>query len=486
MYGIGIGVGLAGCGTSQQQEDETVATQGGTRSERKQLVPGDPSVIVWKDVDGTIRARANQDEINAGTKPAAVIQSGLNRAASESGLGSVEVIGDFRLSKKIELPSRTALDLTRSKLAITTNDPVLSIGEATNSTVIGGTLDGSAQKDGEKYLSVIALNDANNVTISNTEVKRGGYYGVNIYECNDCLFWRVRSHDNYRHGFHPGSDTAGRGGRNWLVQCLASNNGVDGISDRGTTVRGERVHNIHANCLCQNNSRHGFLFAGGVATDNATTTYNIIGCRAFKNKYNGFNFRDCRASAVNLTAETNGRSGIEFEGANSISLLNPRIQGHAAPSGIGIKIARRDSFTPDNIVVYGGESRNNEYNIALTNITSTGPITLRDIDARGAEKATIALSEDQTDEAVTIRNVAGYPTTNRGRQVKDGDGRTTTFRWSHGLAARPDTVSVTPRTLPASDSFAVTTNDTSVLVKYRQAPSKGERNLQWWWQARTH
>jgi len=319
-----------------------------------------------------------------------------------------------------------------------------------------------------------------------SEVQNGGYYGINIYQCNGCLFWRVRSHDNYRHGFHPGSDTAGWGYRNSLVQCLADGNGVDGISERGTTIQGEQLHNTYMNILCHNNGRNGFIFAGGKPTSNPTTTYDVINCRAFENERHGISFIHSKVSAVNIVSKENKEYGVAFDGGNDISLVNPRIRGHTSPSGIGAAITRYESVGADRIVIYGGEVRDSTYNIALRSAVNTGTITLRDIDARGAGETAIVLPEDQAREAMTIRNVAGYPTTNGGAHARSNDGQTTTFRWPHELATIPDTVSVTPKNLPASKPFTVEADNTEIIVRYQQAPSEGEEKLEWWWRARSH
>jgi hypothetical protein len=357
------------------------------------------------------------------------------------------------------------------------------VNRIANAAILGGIFDGSGQPDGKQYLGVIALNGADNVVVDSCEVRNGGYYGVNLYECNNCVLRGVRSNNNFRHGIHPGSDTADRGYFNWLIQCVTDNNGVDGVNDRGTTVSGESLNNAFYNCLSRNNGRSGFILDGGVEANNVATRYDVIGCRSYQNQSHGIQFTNCRASAVNVVTQSNGKSGILLEGGVRASVLNPRTTDHSGPNVAGITIRNSNEVSPKHVVIYGGESTNNSHNIRVDVESDAGPLTIRDVDIRGASERPIVF-DDSYPSDLTISDTPGYRTTNRGTKSRSGDGSTTTFRWPHYLALQPNFVSVTPATPAARGSFSTSFEGDDIVVSYQNPPPEGDENLQWWWEAR--
>ncbi|WP_224270048.1 right-handed parallel beta-helix repeat-containing protein [Haloprofundus salinisoli] len=474
--------GLAGCLGLFDSED----SQGGGQTPTGNEV-GDtpPSIIVWQDGEGIVRAETGNGPIESGRRPAAVIQAALDASAQQAGIQSVEVVGNYVLSRPVNLQERTVLNLRNARLTVGGNYAAISVNGISQAAIVGGLLDGSSQSDGEQYLGVLSLSNADQVVVDGTEVQNGGYYGVNLYECNDCVLNGIRAHDNFRHGIHPGTDTEGRGYFNWLTHCITDNNGVDGVNDRGTTVPGESLDNAFYNCLSRDNGRSGFILDGGVGADDVAARFDVVGCRAFQNGSHGIQLTNCRVSAVNVITRSNGQSGLLLNGGVQASVLNPRSSDHSGPNAGGITIRNSDSAAPRHVVVYGGESTNNSHNVRIASGSNAGPITLRDIDLREAETRPLWLGEDVPTE-LTVSNVSGYRTTNRGDQTASGDGSTSTFRWVHGLAAPPRSVSVTPASAAAAGPFSVTNDGGAIEVTYRTPPEQGDGNLQWWWSAHAY
>ncbi|QCJ47410.1 right-handed parallel beta-helix repeat-containing protein [Haloprofundus sp. MHR1] len=444
-----------------------------------------PSIVVWEDREGIVRAETENGPIESGRRPAAVIQAALDVSAQQAGIQNVEVVGNYTVSRPVHLQERTVLNLRNARLTAGGNHAVISVNSISQAAVVGGLLDGDNQSDGEQYLGVLALNNADQVVVDGTEVQNGGYYGVNLYECNDCVLNGIRAHDNFRHGIHPGADTEGRGYFNWLTHCITDNNGVDGVNDRGTTVPGESLDNAFYNCLSRNNGRSGFILDGGVGADEVAARFDVVGCRAYRNGSHGIQLTNCRVSAVNVVTRSNGQSGLLLNGGVQASILNPRSDDHSGPNAGGITIRSSDSAAPRHVVVYGGASTNNSHNVRIASGSNTGPITLRDIDLRGAERRPLWLGEDAPPE-LTVSNASGYRTTNRGDQTESGDGSASTFRWEHGLAEQPRSVSVTPATPAAAGPFSVTHDGDAIEVTYRTAPEQGDDNLRWWWSANAY
>ncbi|KTG11005.1 hypothetical protein AUR64_07510 [Haloprofundus marisrubri] len=474
-------VGLAGC----------YALFGGDEPENGQTPTGNevgempPSIIVWQDGDGVVRAETGGGAIESGRQPATVIQAALDASAQQAGIQSVEVVGSYSLSQPVSLREQTVLNLRNARLSAGGDYAAVLVNDASEAAIVGGLLDGSEQTDGEQYLAVLTLSNSDGIIVDGTEVQNGGYYGVDLYECNDCVLNGIRSHDNFRHGIHPGTDTEGRGYFNWLGHCITNNNGVDGINDRGTTVEGESLDNAFYNCLSRNNGRSGFIIDGGIESNDAAARFDVVGCRAYENQNYGIQFVDCRVSAVNVVARANGRSGILLDGGVRASILNPRSDGHSGPNAGGVTIRDEDSSSPRHVVLYGGELTDNSYSVRIAAGADAGPITIRDVDLRNAGTQPLWFREDPPPE-LTVSNAAGYRTTNRGNQTQSGDGSTTTFRWQHGLAAPPQSVSVTAASDAAAGPFSVAQDGDAIEVSYQSAPEGGDGNLQWWWSANAY
>lgn len=469
----GVGT-LSGCNLLQTETEES-GTEGGSDLPRERT----PSAIVWGDSDGTVHVLPQGGEERTSDDPTEAIQSALD---SETG-GSdqrwvVEVDGAFEISSGIEVPSGSVLDLRSAVLAATGDHAVLSLRDVSDAAVVGGILDGSGQPEGSEYRSVLALNRAKRVTVTGTEVRNGGYYGVNVYQCNNCTFHDVRAHHNQFTGIHPGTDEEGWGLDNSFVGCSAHDNGNNGISDRGTTVP-QNLHNSYLNCYGWNNSGNGLLFGNGTDSGGMNTTHHVVECRSFENDDDGIQIDNANAAITNPSAEENGASGILLRNAGDVTILNPSVRNN---DGNGIEMRTENESVRPHVVVYGGTSTGNSDNLSVQSANQDTHIAFRDVDARGATDENVSF-ENRPPNNVTIDNVVGFRTEASGTKSREpGDSRS--FEWEHGLATSPETISVQPKNAVSMGDFRVDADENTVTVTYAEPPASGDGGeLTWWWRA---
>ena len=84
---------------------------------------------------------------------------------------------------------------------------------------------------------------------------------------------------------------------------------------------------------------------------------------------------------------------------------------------------------------------------------------------------------------VYFENSWNYITKNSGKATFSGDGTTTQFKISHGLASTPSKVLVTPGSSDAKGTFYVTADATYIYVNYTTAPPAGTNNIDLYWYA---
>jgi parallel beta-helix repeat protein len=205
------------------------------------------------------------------------------------------------------------------------------------------TVDGDDQSDGQAYLCCIGVVDCDYALLENIEVKNAGYYGMNIHQVNHSSFQNIYAHDNYRHGLHPGSDTAGRNKWNTYRDIYAWDNEVNGFDDRGNSVANEESHNVYDNLVCWDNGDYGIamqMFNGG-SLINSSTFNNVTGnyfhtikdftienCSANSNSQRGIYLYNCENVTLsnvitknNSTSNTDGDPGIHIVNCPSVKLL---------------------------------------------------------------------------------------------------------------------------------------------------------------------
>ena len=201
-------------------------------------------------------------------------------------------------------------------------------------TLKGFTIDGDSQTDGEQYLSPIGIGYCDYALVEDIEVKNAGYYGINIYQVNHSLFQNIYAHDNYRHGLHPGSDSAGRNKYNTYRDICAWNNGMDGFSDRGSTVDyTTEFHNVWDNIQCWDNGRYGIDIdsqKGGVLSNSITSGNLLSGI--YLSLVEDISVNNCLST---LNGITNENPGIWLKTAKNVNLVNVIVKNNY--SGIEIR-----------------------------------------------------------------------------------------------------------------------------------------------------
>ena len=198
------------------------------------------------------------------------------------------------------------------------------------------TIDGDAQTDGQQYLTCILIAGSDYVSLEDIEVKNAGYYGINLYQDNHLLCQNIYAHDNYRHGLHPGSDTAGRNKYNTYRDIYAWDNGINGFDDRGISIDPtEETNNVFDNIHCWDNGEYGIAMTeqSGVILSNSTVSgngksgmwlstlhnFNISNCSATLNNELGIYLRNSKnVNLTNVIVKNNNISDTDYIGGTKI------------------------------------------------------------------------------------------------------------------------------------------------------------------------
>jgi hypothetical protein len=225
--------------------------------------------------------------------------------------------GYYTLSTEVEINKKVNIvGEGRSKAIIKTTSTNGIVVYHDNCTLKGFTIDGDSQVDGTKYLSLIVLVNCDYVVLEDIEVKNAGYYGIDIFQVNYSLFQNIHSHDNYRHGLHPGTDTTGRNKYNIYRDIYAYNNGNCGFNDRGNENNpDEECFNTYDGLNCWDNDFSGIVICyqrGGVLS-NSSTSGNERGIYLIDIK--DFNIHDCSTTL-------NGEEGLDIELSKNVSFTN--------------------------------------------------------------------------------------------------------------------------------------------------------------------
>jgi hypothetical protein len=195
----------------------------------------------------------------------------------------------------------------------------------------GFTIDGDSQTDGTQYLSCISISNCDYISLEDIEVKNAGYYGVEPYQVNYSLFQNIYAHDNFRHGLHPGSDTTGRNKYNTYRNIYAWDNGVDGFSDRGSTIDPDtQFNNVFDNLQCWDNGRFGIDIdnqRGGVLSNSFTTGNEEHGIWLYN--VEDFNIHDCYI-------DLSGKEGLYIELLKNVTFTNVIVKNNNISDTDGI------------------------------------------------------------------------------------------------------------------------------------------------------
>jgi hypothetical protein len=225
--------------------------------------------------------------------------------------------GYYTLSTEVEINKKVNIvGEVRNKAIIKTASTNGIVVYHDNCTLKGFTIDGDSQVDGTKYLSLIVLVNCDYAVLEDIEVKNAGYYGIDIFQVNYSLFQNIHSHDNYRHGLHPGTDTTGRNKYNIYRDIYAYNNGNCGFNDRGNENNpDEECFNTYDGLNCWDNDFSGIVICyqrGGVLS-NSSASGNERGIYLLG--VGDFNVHDCSTTL-------NGEEGLDIELSKNVNFTN--------------------------------------------------------------------------------------------------------------------------------------------------------------------
>lgn len=399
-------------------------------------------IVYIDDGDGKVKVKSEIDGIIdfTGTDAARVINTTLNNlTVGRLWKEKLTLIGDFYLSDEIEMAPNCILDLYNARLIPSGCVLAINTKNITDSMILGGTIDGQNQTDGNINTRCIDVNTCDRIIIKDIEIKNSGYYGLNLWDSNDCTIDNVYSHDNYRHGVHLGGDNPGRNQYNITVNCRCYSNGVDGINDRGSTLTDENIHNSYINDICKGNGQHGFYFSSGMATIERTNKFYVVNCQSFNNTKFGFRFAECGGIIMNPVAMYNSEHGVEVAGCSNLSVINPLLTHNGqTPWKEGLRILDGSSAPSSHITVIGGEIRDNYRNININSSLGSDDISIAHVDVRGGIYSNVNLQGTITNLRITGLN--GFKTKNSGKvTIPNGY---TSIKVAHDLASTPTVVTL--------------------------------------------
>jgi hypothetical protein len=178
------------------------------------------------------------------------------------------------------------------------------------------TLNADAQTTNTEGIWGIRVIDADYITMENIEVENGGYYGISLVG-NYCTYKNIYSHDNYRHGLHPGQNGTGTNLYNTYQNIYAWDNGVDGFSDNGTGIDPvEETNNVYDNIHCWDNGDVGINIGyqnGGVLSNSFASGNGGEGM--VLSYFNNFNINNCLSNL-------NDGNGIQLDIGENVNLTN--------------------------------------------------------------------------------------------------------------------------------------------------------------------
>ena len=227
--------------------------------------------------------------------------------------GYYQLAGVLNISKKINIigegMGKTIIKTADANGFYTTSANYVSIKNL--------TIDGDAQTDGTENMSCISFNNSDYELLEDIEAKNSGYYGVHTFQVNHSSFQNIHSHDNYRHGLHPGSNTTGRNKYNIYRDIYAWDNGVNGFDDRGSSGDpNEQMYNVYDNLQCWDNGSHGIAIAdqrSGVISNSSASGNGKTGIRVYD--VEDWNIHDCSTTL-------NGEEGLASHLSKNVNLTN--------------------------------------------------------------------------------------------------------------------------------------------------------------------
>lgn len=324
-----------------------------------------------------------------GTNATIVIQNALNTLDNNLESGKKHNIyfeGNFTVTQ-INIKNNTVLDIRAAKIFSSGNAIPFVLSGINNSEIIGGIIDCNSQKHGDIQMRCISLLNTENIIIDGTEVRNGGYYGINLWQSSNSTIKNAYSHNNYVDGIHLGSDTAGRGWYNNVQNSTFNNNGMSGLSDRGSSIANEKLYNAYDSITAVQNGgldnewSRGVYISGNASIDAVFTLTNI---NASNNVVHGITIENCSVFITNITVNNNIKFGLRLRAVRNSYMKNINVNdnGNRSNFGAGVSIEDLYDLSSANISVYGGQVMRNWENLRVYSKTNTShDITFDSIDA---------------------------------------------------------------------------------------------------------
>jgi hypothetical protein len=217
--------------------------------------------------------------------------------------------GAFEITKSINIIGE-GIDKT---FIVTDNTDGIWV-EADHVTFKGFTVDGDAQTLGS--YSCFNLG-GDYFVLEDIEVKNAGYYGIATMDSSYGYYNNIYAHDNYRHGYHPVADTAGKNVHNTWQNIYAWDNGVNGFDAVGGRDDPEfERYNVYDNIQCWDNGNTGIAlqYSTGAILSNSFATGNG-GAGMWLDTIKDLNVHDC---SITL----NGEDGISLNSSTNVYFAN--------------------------------------------------------------------------------------------------------------------------------------------------------------------
>jgi parallel beta-helix repeat protein len=219
-------------------------------------------------------------------------------------------------------------------------------------TLKGFTIDGAAQTEGGApyYRSTINIDGCDYAFLEDIEVKNAGDCGINLFEVNHSSFQNIYAHDNWEHGIHSGSDTAGRNMYNTYRDIYAWDNGENGFDDRGSIADPElQRNNVYDNIQTWGNTQMGIaltVMGGGSLINSSAYDNGLYGI--YLGKVYDFTIENC-------SAYSNYEVGIRLYECDNINLSNVIVKNNNTSDQVnvpGIYIGYVPSVKLSNCQIY--------------------------------------------------------------------------------------------------------------------------------------
>lgn len=239
--------------------------------------------------------------------------------------GNYQLNGTITITKPINI-----IGEGRNKTIIKTADAIgILAAEVDYITIKNLTIDGDVQEDNNSNRCALVLSNCDYTVLDEIEVKNSGYSGIDNFQSSHSLYQNIYAHDNYRCGFHPGSNTVGKNMYNVYRNIYVWDNGLVGFGDRGC----DEGDNIQENCY---------------------NTFDNI--NAWDNEHKGIYIGGQKAGVLsNSFSKNNANAGLEFGWLEDFNISNCYL-GFNKTEGIFIEDSNNVNFS--NVIVKNNNTSN--------------------------------------------------------------------------------------------------------------------------------